>query len=227
MKNRAWISESTRYINDDHYCPDCQAKLSKKRVRELIDPKSEKAKKFDLSFDGNSFFPGTVEISYVLFECANCNRTFTIDEMRNAERASKISSCKVSNKKMLVARFISAIYLYISFMCNNIYVLLIANKEKNDRTFFYIASTIFVVISIGEILRIIKIFPTKGNLNNEKLSQPSSISWYAVTLQLLIVLTLKKWLWTLCFCAVIFLELKIKDCICDFPIKFSHKKQRL
>lgn len=92
VKNKQWILQSPIYVHcKKHFCPFCQCKLDVRRIRRLINSKSNEAKDYDFSFSGGDvgFMFGDVEFSLEVFYCPTCEKEFSIKEMKRIERENR------------------------------------------------------------------------------------------------------------------------------------------
>ena len=79
--------KSPFYVNfKNHFCPDCNEKLSKVKVSRIVNSKSEEAKDFNFHFV-EGYMIGNVKFIWTEFQCPNCNRQITIDEMKQIEKS--------------------------------------------------------------------------------------------------------------------------------------------
>jgi uncharacterized protein (DUF2225 family) len=87
--NKKRVYESPFFIHlKKHKCLKCATNLEVLKVRKVIDPKSDEAKNYDLTFyDGG--FVGDVEYIYDIFKCAKCGFTISISDMKKHERQEK------------------------------------------------------------------------------------------------------------------------------------------
>jgi len=84
--NKSFILDSPFYLFlKKHSCISCGQILGIRKVRKIVNKKSNEAKDFDFSF-GDSYFFGNVEISYHMFYCKYCKKFYSIKEIKNNEK---------------------------------------------------------------------------------------------------------------------------------------------
>ena len=72
------------YFKKDHFCPDCKTKLEKIPVSKVVNSSSPEAKDFDFSmFD--TYMVGDIKFTWDEFECSNCKKHLTVNEMKEYE----------------------------------------------------------------------------------------------------------------------------------------------
>lgn len=69
-----------------HYCIDCAEQVRKIKVSRIVNSNSPEAKDFDFHTVDN-YMIGDVKFIWVEFQCPKCKRQFTIDEMKQIEKA--------------------------------------------------------------------------------------------------------------------------------------------
>ena len=85
------------YVNfKKHYCPDCNVRLIKIKVSKVVNWKSEEAKNFDFSAC-DSFMIGNIKFIWTEFQCPECKRQITIDEMKRIEKEKFKKNIKGEN----------------------------------------------------------------------------------------------------------------------------------
>ena len=73
------------YFKKDHFCPDCKTKLEKVTVSKVVNSRSPEAKDFDFSMGGGTYAVGDIQFTWYEFECPNCKKHLTINEMKEIE----------------------------------------------------------------------------------------------------------------------------------------------
>ncbi|MBE6671988.1 MAG: hypothetical protein E7599_00500 [Ruminococcaceae bacterium] len=73
------------YFKKDHFCPECKTKLDKVPVSRVINSGSPEAKNFDFSMPGGNFAVGDIQFIWDEFECPNCQKHLTVNEMKAIE----------------------------------------------------------------------------------------------------------------------------------------------
>ena len=71
-----------------HNCPKCATVLTTKKLKKIVNSKSEEAKDFDFSAIDARFF-GDVEFTWYVFYCENCDIEINRKEMKKYEKAQK------------------------------------------------------------------------------------------------------------------------------------------
>ena len=72
------------YFKKDHFCPDCKTKLKKVPVSRVVNSGSPEAKDFDFSM-GDTCAVGDIKFTWDEFECPNCLKHLTVNEMKEIE----------------------------------------------------------------------------------------------------------------------------------------------
>ena len=73
------------YFKKDHFCPDCKTKLEKVPVSKVVNSRSPEAKDFDFSTGGDTYAVGDIQFTWDEFECPNCKKHLTVNEMKEIE----------------------------------------------------------------------------------------------------------------------------------------------
>lgn len=73
------------YFRKDHFCPECKTKLDKFPVSKVVNSRSPEAKDFDFSMPGGKFAVGDIQFTWDEFECPNCKKRLTVNEMKEIE----------------------------------------------------------------------------------------------------------------------------------------------
>ena len=83
------IFKSPFYVNlKKHYCPICGELLHKTTVSRIVNSNSPEAADFDfLTFD--SYMIGNVKFIWTEFQCSNCKKNYTIEEMKRIEKVRR------------------------------------------------------------------------------------------------------------------------------------------
>ena len=68
-----------------HYCPVCGRLLNKTRVSKIVNSNSPEAANFDFHTLDN-YMLGNVKFIWTEFQCATCERNYTIGEMKRIEK---------------------------------------------------------------------------------------------------------------------------------------------
>lgn len=92
--NKKYTFDSPFFVHlRKHYCPNCQSLLLVKRIRTVVNSKSEEAKNFDFSSATGDFdLKGNVEFIYEVFFCSSCKKDFSIKEIKKYERGKKANN---------------------------------------------------------------------------------------------------------------------------------------
>lgn len=92
MKNFQFIIKSPIYLfMKKHYCPHCSHLLKVIMSSRVIYPGSEEAKQLNVDFSmvGGVYQSGAVKLISNEFECPQCQRKFSVDEMKHIEGAAR------------------------------------------------------------------------------------------------------------------------------------------
>ena len=73
------------YFKKDHFCPDCKTRLEKVPVSKVVNSRSPEAKDFDFSIGGDTYAVGDIQFIWDEFECPNCKKHLTVNEMKEIE----------------------------------------------------------------------------------------------------------------------------------------------
>ena len=99
------------YFRKDHFCPECKTKLEKVPVSKVVNSRSSEAKDFDFSMPGGIFAIGDIQFTWDEFECPNCKKHLTVNEMKAIEG---ISLPKKPSKLRKILFYIFGILLIIA-----------------------------------------------------------------------------------------------------------------
>ena len=99
------------YFRKDHFCPECKTKLEKVPVSKVVNSRSPEAKDFDFSMPGGNFAIGDIQFTWDEFECPNCKKHLTVNEMKAIEG---ISLPKKPSKLRKILFYIFGILLIIA-----------------------------------------------------------------------------------------------------------------
>lgn len=83
---REWSSPI--FFLKTHYCPCCNERLEKTKTETIVNSASAEAKNYDFS-SGDSFMVGNIKFTRTAFRCNKCDKTYSVDELKKAEKASK------------------------------------------------------------------------------------------------------------------------------------------
>ena len=72
------------YFRKDHFCPECKTKLEKVPVSKVVNSKSPEAKNYNFKI-GDTYAVGGVKFVWDEFECPNCQKHLTVNEMKEIE----------------------------------------------------------------------------------------------------------------------------------------------
>ena len=73
------------YFKKDHFCPDCKTRLEKVPVSKVVNSRSPEAKDFDFSIGSDTYAVGDIQFTWDEFECPNCKKHLTVNEMKEIE----------------------------------------------------------------------------------------------------------------------------------------------
>ena len=89
MKNRKILFDAPFFMFvQKHNCPNCATNLTTKKVKKIVNSKSEEAKDFDFSAIDARFF-GDVEFTWYVFYCEHCDIEISCKELKKYEFAKK------------------------------------------------------------------------------------------------------------------------------------------
>ncbi len=71
-----------------HDCPCCHERLKKTKTETIVNSASEEAKNYDFS-NVDTYLVGNIKFIRTAFRCNKCDKTYSIDELQKAEKASK------------------------------------------------------------------------------------------------------------------------------------------
>ena len=71
-----------------HYCPDCKEQLGTMKAWDIVHSGSEESKKYDFSC-GDTYLCGNVKFIWTVFVCAKCEKTYSVGEIYQLEKAAK------------------------------------------------------------------------------------------------------------------------------------------
>lgn len=79
------VFNSPFYVNfKKHYCPNCGVRVKKIKVSRVVNSASSEAKDFDFHMM-NTYMIGNVKFIWTEFQCPNCRRQFSIEDMKRIE----------------------------------------------------------------------------------------------------------------------------------------------
>ena len=97
--NRSFILDSPFFtFSKKHFCHHCGKILEIKKVSKIINSKSIEAKDFDFS-SGDSYLSGDVEFNYHLFFCIDCDKYYSVKEIKEKEKLLKLKRKSDLNKR--------------------------------------------------------------------------------------------------------------------------------
>lgn len=80
------IYKNPFYVNfKKHYCPNCGVVLKKIKISKIVNSRSKEASDFKFEF-GETFMIGNVKFIWNEFQCPECKKIISIDEMRYIEK---------------------------------------------------------------------------------------------------------------------------------------------
>ena len=80
------IYKNIFYVNlKKHYCPICGKLLNKTKVSKVVNSNSKEATSFDFHTLDN-YMIGDVKFIWTEFQCVDCEKNYTIDEMKEIEK---------------------------------------------------------------------------------------------------------------------------------------------
>lgn len=116
--------QGKKYINDDvvytsfkkHYCPDCSNKLKTVKVSKVVNYKSPEAKDYDFYFGRPGqgvMVTGDAMFIWKEFECSNCARHFTVEELKKIEGVEQ-NQCDSTEKTSIIGERIKHLIIFLA-----------------------------------------------------------------------------------------------------------------
>ena len=102
------------YFREDHFCPDCKTKLEKVTVSKVVNSASPEAKDFDFRMARGTYAVGDIKFTWDEFECPNCKKRLTYDEMRKIEGFEEIPPTKKPSKRRKIVLLVLGILAFIA-----------------------------------------------------------------------------------------------------------------
>ena len=79
------IRNDIRYFRKVHFCPDCGSQLNKAEVSRVVNAGSPEARDFDFTMSPGIAMVGDVQFTWDEFECPECHRHFSVNEIKKSE----------------------------------------------------------------------------------------------------------------------------------------------
>ena len=108
------IYKNISYLRKAHFCPDCGTKLEKVAVSKVVNSRSPEAKDFDFSIDGVHMM-GDVQFTWDEFECPNCKKHLTVDEVKKIEG---IDPSKTGTPEKVLIFIVAVLVLSVLFLAS-------------------------------------------------------------------------------------------------------------
>lgn len=84
MSGKKYLNPDIVYISwTKHYCPNCKNKLKTVKVSKIVNRNSPEAKDYDFSSD--IVLTGDVEFIWKEFECPQCHKHYSVNELKKTE----------------------------------------------------------------------------------------------------------------------------------------------
>ena len=99
---KKFVYEDITYLRKNHFCPTCEGKVDVVSVSRVIDPKSEEAKDFDFSVGHGTNMLGSVEFHWKEFECRECQKHYTVRQMKKIEGIEEETLSQMSPKETMI-----------------------------------------------------------------------------------------------------------------------------
>ena len=134
IRGKKYFNKDVVYVSlTKHFCSICGEKLRTVKVSKVVNFNSPEAEKYDFSFGGarkyDMIVDGDVKFIWKEFECPNCKKHFTIDEMKILEGynidESNFEELSTSNKKkrdLLIFYIICILIAIITGIVRNIFL---------------------------------------------------------------------------------------------------------
>ena len=99
---KKFVYEDITYLRKNHFCPTCEGKVDVVSVSRVIDPKSEEAKDFDFTLGNGTNMVGPVEFHWKEFECRECQKHYTVRQMKKIEGIEEKTLSQMSPKETII-----------------------------------------------------------------------------------------------------------------------------
>ena len=99
---KKFVYEDITYLRKNHFCPTCEGKVDVVSVSCVIDPKSEEAKDFDFTLGNGTNMVGPVEFHWKEFECRECQKHYTVRQMKKIEGIEEKTLSQMSPKETMI-----------------------------------------------------------------------------------------------------------------------------
>jgi len=73
------------YLKRRHFCPMCNATLTRNRHEVVVNSESEEAKNYDFSCL-DTYMHGNIKFVTFYFSCSKCNAVYEIKELKKCEK---------------------------------------------------------------------------------------------------------------------------------------------
>ena len=129
-----------KYFNKDvvytsltkHFCPNCNGKLKTIKMSKIVNFKSPEAEKFDFRFgsgDHVMVVNGDVKFIWKEFECPNCRKHFTVEELKKIEGIEvdessvdeKTMNVRNKSKDVIIFCLLGIVFIIIIWLVQNIF----------------------------------------------------------------------------------------------------------
>ena len=99
---KKFVYEDITYLRKNHFCPTCEGKVDVVSVSRVIDPKLEEAKDFDFTLGNGTNMVGPVEFHWKEFECRECQKHYTVRQMKKIEGIEEKTLSQMSPMETMI-----------------------------------------------------------------------------------------------------------------------------
>ena len=96
------VYQDVMYLRKNHFCPTCEGKVDIVDVSRIVDSNSAEAENFDFSLSRKTQMVGEIEFHWKEFECKECAKRYTIDEMKKIEGVQEKPKYPTSPKEVMI-----------------------------------------------------------------------------------------------------------------------------
>ena len=102
LNGKKIIYQDIAYMRKNHFCPVCKGKVDVVTVSRVVDADSKEAEQFDFSLSRKTDLVGQVEFHYKEFECRECEKHYTLAEMKKIEGIQERPRTPSSRKDTMI-----------------------------------------------------------------------------------------------------------------------------
>ncbi len=90
IKGYSFEIENIFQMFEKHYCPVCNAALSKKKISEIVNSESRESKNYNFEV-ADMFVKGDMRFVHIELYCNQCNKYYTIKEAKRNKLYSALT----------------------------------------------------------------------------------------------------------------------------------------